>query len=138
MVIQQLKLRSGMIELSINGSKKLFLSEESATHFSKIELKNYIFSSYKKYVLHKKQLFEYGDGSFYRRKNKCDALDKCLTYIDLFPEYKISRICQVILNISNDLEHILPSPGNSSYSPQKEKLKTLISISQQYIQSLHK
>lgn len=135
MVIHQKTLRSGMIEVTINGISKMFLSEGSAKGYSDKELKSHLLKEFKKYVVHKQILFEFGDGSFYRRKKKVASLDKCLIYVDVLPQYSTIGICKTIIRLKESLEHILPSPGNASYEPQKEKLQTLIKITNRYINS---
>lgn len=122
-----------MVEVSINGNGKLFLSAGSAKLYSDQELKKFLITEFRNFVLHKKMLFEFGDGSFYRRKRKIESLDKCLKYVEYLPECTTIGICKIIQKAQPLLEHILPSPGNSSYGPQKEKIQKLLAITSQYI-----
>lgn len=135
MIIHQNILSSGMVEQSINGKTQLFLSMDSANCHSSHELKQHICKSYRNYVLHKKQLFEFGDGSFYRRKKKIESLDKCLAYIDVLPSYKLIGICKIILKLKQPLEHILPSPSNASYVNQQKNLHKMICLSENLLRN---
>ncbi len=121
-----------MVEVNINGNGKLLLSIGSAKLYSDQEYKKHLIAEYKTFVLHKKMLFEYGDGSFYRRKRKIESLDKCLKYVDYLPNCTTIGICKIIQRSQPLLEHILPSPGNSSYGPQKEKLQKLLALSNKH------
>jgi hypothetical protein len=90
--------------------------------FSRKELRDHLYQSYRSYVIHKKNLCEFGSRDFYRTVRKMKSLDKCLQYVDIMKTYKLENICMRILALMPDLETILPKPTNSAYHSQTNKL----------------
>lgn len=108
--------------------------QDKGSFMRKADMDNYILTSkrdfilimFEKYVNHARILTEVGARAFYRTPEKLTALDRCQNYNHWFQDKQLQDICIVILKIREDLEKILPSPGNNSFESSKGKLLDMI------------
>ena len=98
--------------------------------------KKYLTDSYMRYVYHKKILADRGDPVVYKTRRKLEALDKCLHYVDVFPQWPLKTIAAKILKLHENLTIILPKGNNTSYQSQKNRLEEIIYVANNLTQNI--
>lgn len=98
------------------------------------EWKNYMCTTYRRYVMHKKVLSVHGDPVVYQTRRKLEALDTCLRYADVFPSWQTKAVAIKIISLKDKLSVLLPKGTNPSYQNQKERLEELIYVAQNLTQ----
>jgi hypothetical protein len=111
---------------NVQEKKTSFLCREDADSFVKIDMRNWLAGSLKRYVNHASILSAFGWRSFYNSVNRCEALDYCLTIIRLIHEWDLFRISVWINDNEDKLKLILPAPSHNSYKSSEMKLREMV------------
>lgn len=114
------------IGTGLKSDRGAFMSKTDADKHIHTSKRHYILIMFEKFINHARILHEVGSRAFYRTPEKLAALDRCQKYNEWFQDKQLQEICLVILNIREDLEKILPSPGNNSFETSKGKLLDII------------
>lgn len=105
-----------------------FRSKEDADRYILSTKHSYIVHKLERFVQHKKILVETGRRDFYVTEKRFESLEKCWKAVCWAQDQPFKRVCQVILQIKDQLYNILPSPSNVSYSSSVRELEEIIAF----------
>jgi len=126
---------SGIVDLEIKFDIGYGEKVDKRSYFEKSDADNYIYSCkmtyilllFEKYVNHSQILNDTGTNkAFYKTQKRSDSLDKCQRAKRWFQEQDLISICKLVLRLEQDLQNILPSPGNPSFESSKNRMYDIV------------